>query len=75
MWSSPDVIALFSINLIMTARRQGRVGGESVRMTDSKGSGRKKAIGKRDAATGGGAQLGRVGPHVASLGASSSSQT
>ena len=33
------------------------------------GSGGKKAIGKRDAAAGGGAQLKRVGSHVISLGA------
>jgi hypothetical protein len=72
MWSSPDVISLFSINV--AARRQGRVGGES-RDDRHQGSGRKKAIGKRDAATGGGAQLGRVGPHVVSLGASPSSRT
>ena len=32
------------------------------------GRGRKKAIGKRDAATRGGAQLRRVGPHVISMG-------
>jgi len=36
-------------------------------------SGRKKAIGKRDAATGGGAQLRRVGPYVISVGTGPSS--
>jgi Resolvase, N terminal domain len=33
------------------------------------GSGRKKAFGKRDGSTGGGAQLERVGPYVISMGA------
>jgi hypothetical protein len=50
------------------ARCAGRVGGRKRRMTNGKGSGRPKAIGKRDGATRTGAQLRRVGSHVISLG-------
>ena len=51
-----------------TTRCAGRVGGRKRRMTNGKGSGRPKAIGKRDGATRTGAQLRRVGSHVISLG-------
>jgi DNA invertase Pin-like site-specific DNA recombinase len=51
------------------ARCAGRVGGRKRQMTRQQGSGREKAIGKRDAATGGGAQLRRVGPYIISMGA------
>jgi hypothetical protein len=50
------------------ARLQGRVGGQA---PDDRrqGSSRPKAIGKWDAATRGGSQLRRVGPHLISMGA------
>ena len=51
------------------ARCAGRVGGRKRRMTDGKVQAARKAIGKRDAAQRGGAQLRRVGSHVISMGA------
>jgi len=62
---------------LILERNPCRTGGRPVRGTPRgskawndrrQGSGRKKAIGERDAATGGGAQLRRVGPHVMSMG-------
>ena len=56
---------------LQAARRQGRVGGRKRQMNDSKIQAAKKllASGQSRAATRGGAQLRRVGPHVVSLGA------
>ena len=51
---------------LQVARRQGRAKASDDRQ---QGSSCKKAIGKRHAATRGGEQLRRVGPHVVSLGA------
>src|SRR5262245_42692937 len=51
------------------ARCQGRVGGRKASDDRQQGSGRKKAICKRDTVARCGAQLGRVGPHVISMGA------
>ena len=50
------------------ARCAGRVGGRKRRMTDGKVQAARKAIGKRDAAQRGGAQLRRVGSHAISMG-------
>jgi len=59
---------------LVNARPPGRparrtCGGSKASDDRQQGSGCKKAIGKRDAATRGGKQLGRVGPYAVSLGA------
>ena len=67
-------LAQMERELIMERTRAGRpaprtCGGSKASDDRQQGSGCKKAIGKRDAATRGGKQLGRVGPYAVSLGA------